>query len=68
VKFVDLDMRLIALNDDANKAAAWSPSDAKWRETTDDFAGRAWADGRSLTQAEAKQRFPKADLDAIPAL
>lgn len=65
---VDLDERLVALNDGADKAAAWSASDHLWRETSADFAGRAWADGTRLTPAQAKRRYPKADLEAVPAL
>lgn len=68
MKLVELEERLIAINDEASKAAALSPSDGKWRETSGDFAGRAWADGRALTPAQAQRRFPKADLAAIPTL
>jgi hypothetical protein len=52
VKLVELDERLVAINDSADKAAALSPSDAKWRETTPEFASRAHFEGRKLTTAQ----------------
>lgn len=65
---VELDERLVAINESADKAAALSPSDATWRETSAEFASRAYFEGRKLTTAQAKRLFPKADLAAIPAL
>lgn len=66
---IDLDERLIALNDEANQGAACSPwEDNKWRPISSDFARRAWADGAKITKAQALRRYPKADLEAIPAL
>jgi len=60
--------RLVAVNAKANNAVVWQADGKVWAETSAEFAGKAWAEGKELTAEQAKDRFPEADLDAIPAI
>lgn len=67
MKLVDLDERLIAVDDDGTRCAI-AGDDGSWRHGTPHLAAKAWTDGLRLTEAEAGREFPKADLKAVPAL
>lgn len=65
---IELEERLIVLNDEAKQGAVWASQTREWRAINPDFAGRAWAEGRQISHSEAKLRFPKADFSLIPTL
>lgn len=60
---LDYDDRLIATNDEATVAVAWSLEGNGWLATHDDFARKAFAFGDEISPAKAKRLFPDATLD-----
>lgn len=63
----EVEDRLVAVNADANQGFVWNADAGEWRTVADYVARKAWAEGVGLTAAQAKKRFPAADLQAIPA-
>lgn len=63
MKLMELELRLIAIDDGGTRSMIWR--DSKWVEGTDILAGRAWADGAELSPEEAKAQF---GVEKLPAL
>lgn len=63
---VELEERLVAMNDEATVATVWNG--VEWAQTGGDFARKAWLEGEEIDPEEAARRFPEAKLDALPAL
>jgi hypothetical protein len=62
----DLDDRLIAINDTAS--SGFVLDEGQWKAISSAFARKAWLDGETLSEAEAKSRFKGAKLDELPEL
>lgn len=66
MKLVELEDRLIAIEDDGQAGALWK--DGQWIEAGETLAVKAWAEGVQITPDQAAEQFPEADLEAIPPL
>lgn len=63
---IEFEERLIATNDEATRAVAWSGE--QWVQTGGSFPRKAWLEGQTISAEEAGRRFPDADLGSVPDL